>query len=487
MSKFTNRIKFIHKIKIILLPSLLILTAIWGFVSFKLLKENPDFIPLCIFIPNILISLGTLLFNLLLTLIYGGILLIIDFILYLNLVKITFEPNTISLFILILVGAFEFVIFSYYNRLQIERRSSELTIEEQQELYNVRNAEYLKNVLKNQKLKEELNRMKKLSQTATLLGTAFNSSEDIISYILKETRKILQVKRILFSMPNKDEKHFVIKNIYGYNKKYIGQHTDNLDEWLKVLKRPVYISDIEKEGRIKLKRYSNFSNARSIIASPILLKNEVYGVLRIESDKTNAFTNDDLRVLSYITDMATIVVENNFYFKEVEKLAVTDGITGLYVHRYFLTKLDIEVERYFRYNTPLSLIMLDIDNFKILNDTYGHQFGDKVLITVAQTIKSEIREVDFPARYGGDEFAIILPHTNIKGAKSLGERLFNKICSINLNLLSGNTKIKHSLTVSMGVGSFKKIYKDSKTFIDKVDKKLYKAKAKGKKRIEIIK
>lgn len=472
--------------KFILMSLLFILTVSWVLLSFIQFKKRVEIIPICLFIPNILIFLSTLLFNLSLTLIYGGVLLIIDFIFYLSLIKMAPQYNTISFLVLISVGAFEIVIFSYYNRLQIEKRSSRYAIEEQKELYNILKDEHLKNLTKNERLKSELERMKKLSHTATLLGTAFDSSDEIFTTIVKETSNILQQDKILFSLFDETHNYFVIKNTYGYGKRYIGQRTDNIDEWLTALKTPVIINNIEKESRIKLKRYSNFSNARAIIASPVMLKDKVYGVLRTESDEPEKFTNEDLRVLRYITDMASIIIENNYYFKEVEKLAITDGITELYVHRYFIEKLDMEVKRYFRHRTPLSLIMLDIDNFKILNDTYGHQFGDKVLVAVARAIKSEIREVDFPARYGGDEFVIILPHTDIKGAKIVGERLFNKICSIDLNLISENVKVKHSLTVSMSIGSFKKKYKERKTFINEIDKKLYEAKAKGKKRIEIL-
>ncbi|MBN1899096.1 MAG: sensor domain-containing diguanylate cyclase [Spirochaetes bacterium] len=464
---------------------LFLLTAIWVIMAIPL-KENFDMISLALFLPNVLLSIAVLLFNLLFCVLYGCLLFIIDIILFNFLAPSYSANNTIYILQLTTVGVYITVIFSYYTRLQFERRSSNLAIQEQHETYNMATKEYSKNLLKNQKLKEEIKRMKKLSQTSALLGTSFDSSEDIISGIVKETKDILGLDKVLFSMPNSEKKHYVITEAIGYSQKHMGQPTDNIDEWLEVLKFPVLITDIDKEGRIKLKRYSNFSNASSIIASPVLLKDKVYGILRMESDETDVFSNDDLRVASYITDMASIVVENNYYYKEVEKLAITDGITGLFVHRYFNEKMDSEIERYFRHNVPFSLIMLDVDNFKILNDTYGHPFGDKVLVSIAKTIRSAIREVDFPARYGGDEFAVILPHTTMEGSKSLGERLFERICATKLNELT-KSRIKHSLSISMSIGSFKKIYKDRSTFINKVDKKLYDAKSKGKNRIEILK
>jgi diguanylate cyclase (GGDEF)-like protein len=131
--------------------------------------------------------------------------------------------------------------------------------------------------------------------------------------------------------------------------------------------------------------------------------------------------------------------------------------------------------------------MLDIDNFKTVNDTYGHQFGDRVLETVSKIIKSSIRETDIPSRYGGDEFTIILPHTDIKGAKVVSERIFNKINSLDLSIISQSLKtIKHKLTVSISAGEFEKRYTNREKFIEEIDKKLYEAKSKGKNRIEYL-
>jgi len=228
------------------------------------------------------------------------------------------------------------------------------------------------------------------------------------------------------------------------------------------------------------------------MVAPVIVANQVYGILRVEHPEPNVFSNDDLRILDYFSDLGAIILENLYYLKRIEDLAITDGITGLYVHRYMIEKLQGEIRRYKEYNIPVSIIMLDIDNFKLFNDTYGHPFGDQVLINVSKIIKQTIRETDFPVRYGGDEFVIILPQTNLLGAKILAERLFKKIRSLKLNNLldkkrGQNKKIEIPLTISMSVGTYRKSYKSQTEFLNNVDNMLYVAKRNGKNRIEVVK
>jgi diguanylate cyclase (GGDEF)-like protein len=112
---------------------------------------------------------------------------------------------------------------------------------------------------------------------------------------------------------------------------------------------------------------------------------------------------------------------------QLELLSVTDGLTGLYNHRHFKERLTEEVRRSQRYADPVSLLMLDLDHFKQVNDKYGHPFGDVVLRGTAELLRKSIRDPDICARYGGEEFAIILPKTNIQGALALAERIFRSL------------------------------------------------------------
>ncbi len=165
-------------------------------------------------------------------------------------------------------------------------------------------------------------------------------------------------------------------------------------------------------------------------------------------------------------------------------LAFKDGLTGLYNHRYFQELMDREVNRSSRYNRPLSLILIDIDHFKQINDTFGHQRGDQVLKQIGRIIRNAIRKPDIASRYGGEEFAVVLPETDLRGASVLAERIRKCIDSSPFDLNGTKTKI----TVSLGVTTYvpgKKEMKKSK-IIDTADRALYNSKEKGRNRVSII-
>jgi diguanylate cyclase (GGDEF)-like protein len=163
--------------------------------------------------------------------------------------------------------------------------------------------------------------------------------------------------------------------------------------------------------------------------------------------------------------------------KELEETAVTDGLTQLANHRHFSERLAIEVKRARRYNSSLSLIMIDIDYFKLINDRYGHLAGDDVLKNVARIIKENVRESDIPARYGGDEFALILPETGIMQAFTVAEKLRTKVEGYVFTSQDVHQTAK--LTTSIGVAMLTPDVKEAPQLIEKADQAMYKAKQDG--------
>ena len=231
---------------------------------------------------------------------------------------------------------------------------------------------------------------------------------------------------------------------------------------------------------------------KSLICIPLISKERVLGVVNIEDlPLSEDFLVRTTTFLSILATQSAIAIENaNLY-----ELAITDGLTKLYIHRFFKQRLGEEIERSFRYNVPFVLMMMDIDNFKNLNDTYGHRVGDIVLSETAKILKNSLRAVDFVSRYGGEEFAIILPQSTIADALIPSDRIRSNIEEKVFELEDIRARITISIGLSELIPEREKIIRKNinpaliekykaKT-IDEADEALYKAKREGKNRIVV--
>ncbi len=188
------------------------------------------------------------------------------------------------------------------------------------------------------------------------------------------------------------------------------------------------------------------------------------------------FTDDDRELLRSLAAQTTLAVENVELHFQVRRQAVTDELTGLSNHGSFQDLLSAEVEQVRRYHHQVGLIMLDLDNFKSVNDTYGHQQGDVVLRHVARALRDTSRDADSPARYGGEEMALILPHTDLDGSYAIAERLRTAIESLRIPGPDGPLRV----TASLGVAASSAGDKD--LLIAQADAALYAAKREGRNR-----
>ncbi|GAB1355513.1 MAG TPA: diguanylate cyclase [Candidatus Rifleibacterium sp.] len=211
----------------------------------------------------------------------------------------------------------------------------------------------------------------------------------------------------------------------------------------------------------------------NLISVPLKIKDRVTGVINgVNKLNSEPFTEEDQRLLEALAQQAAMAVEH----ARLYELAITDGLTKLFIHRYFQARLEEEMVRAKRYHTACSLILFDIDHFKKFNDTYGHQQGDVVLIEVAKLTKQTVREtVDIPARYGGEEFAIILPETDAKGAHLVAERLRKTVEAYDF---PGQEKAL-KVTISLGVATFPDHASVKSVLIKKADMALYECKGRG--------
>lgn len=218
---------------------------------------------------------------------------------------------------------------------------------------------------------------------------------------------------------------------------------------------------------------------KSVLCIPIKYNNEIKGVCYLSNSLTSAvFTDEDIAILSNFMTQAAISIEN----AKLYTMAITDGLTSLVNHKHFKYMLDKEVERSKRYRTTFSLIMLDIDHFKRFNDTYGHQAGDEVLITLSRLIKDNFRNIDVCARYGGEEFAIILPETDILRARLCAEKL--RLAVEKSETIYDGNKLK--VTISLGVSSNIEGICKSDLMIKATDSALYKSKEDGRNMVTVV-
>jgi diguanylate cyclase (GGDEF)-like protein/PAS domain S-box-containing protein len=187
---------------------------------------------------------------------------------------------------------------------------------------------------------------------------------------------------------------------------------------------------------------------RSAVVAPLLLDQDVLGALSLEASAKSAFTADDLRVLVSFAATATAAIRNAQLHAEVQKLAITDVLTGLYNRRGFFELGRHEIERTRRFGHPLSTIWVDVDNFKHINDTYGHHIGDRVLKAVAECLRTNTRDVDILGRYGGDEFAILLPETDLLLAGNVAERLRHQVTLTSVTVDGAPVDVSVSIGVS---------------------------------------
>lgn len=233
-------------------------------------------------------------------------------------------------------------------------------------------------------------------------------------------------------------------------------------------------------GEKGLKGGEKAEHLNSFLSFPLRSHKRVIGLLSLGSTENNAFGDDVVELLNLIANEAAVVVDNTMLNDEIKRLAITDGLTKCFNHRHFQDVLANEFLRAKRYKLNFSLAIADIDHFKQINDTYGHQVGDIVLRGVANLLKKGVRDVDFVARYGGEEFAVIMPETPAQGALETAERLRRSMETCIFSGLPPGKKI----TMSLGLGTYPAIEaRDQFELIDRIDKALYQAKHEGRNRV----
>ena len=249
--------------------------------------------------------------------------------------------------------------------------------------------------------------------------------------------------------------------------------SDVFAQYVKKTGLPLIITDLSYDGRFKVSQ----SQYLSVIAVPVELNGKFWGILFGVSPKANAFGDANLRLLATLSGIISEFLNNSYFYDQLKILSVTDGLTSLYTQSFFKERLKDEMRRTKITGDSFTVAMIDIDFFKKINDTYGHQSGDLVLSRLAFILRERFRKSDFIARYGGEEFGVILMHSYFSKAEKILEEIRETVEQENFYL---NPLAKINLTVSIGFAEFNSegsLLEDE--LIKRADKALYEAKNSG--------
>lgn len=220
----------------------------------------------------------------------------------------------------------------------------------------------------------------------------------------------------------------------------------------------------------------------ALITVPLIARGALKGALNIyRIGEDAAFYEHEFELAKWFADAAALAIDNAQVKARLEHLAQTDSLTGLYNHRFFHERLRSELTRASRSHDPVAVLMFDLDDFKRVNDTYGHPQGDAVLRAVGRILEAESRAIDAPARYGGEEFVVALPETDREGAYEFGERFRERIAAEAVPLVDGGGAIR--VTASLGAATMPGAAHDVEALFAAADAALYDAKRTGKNRV----
>lgn len=338
-------------------------------------------------------------------------------------------------------------------------------------------------------MEEDKKRLEKIVDITSAISSTLDIKE-VFNIIVTKVAEATDAVRCSIMLIVKENEGYVLASHDNPGLKELRLDLSRYPEIKEVIstKCPLALNDMLNHPLMKeVREYIKGLKDMSLLVVPIVFNDEVLGTLCLRSHRKNmGFTGKEIDFCRIVANASFHALKNAKLFDKVtrekeflKEISVKDHLTALYNHNYFYTRLEEEFDRAVRYEAPLSLIMMDIDDFKRINDLYGHRVGDNVLKELAALIKRGVRKTDIVSRYGGEEFSVILPHTMLKGALDEAERMRSLIeCHTYAGL------IKEKITMSLGVASFPtKGVMNSGDLVNMADNALYKAKAGGRNRV----
>ena len=305
----------------------------------------------------------------------------------------------------------------------------------------------------------------------TFLATT--GTDEFLSEVLRIVSAVFTFDHCAILLLDKEKGELSVKAVRGYDPYVkIGLTipvSEGVTGWVAQRGESLYIPDVRKDRRY----VKGVSKGRSELALPLKVGGEILGVLDIESTEVDAFSISDIGLFKLFSTQVAIALDRSSLFERLRRQALTDGLTGLYNQRTFHQLLQQEIDRAKRSGAPLTLLLIDMDDLKGINDRHGHVTGNKAICHMARIIWDNSRRVDHVARYGGDEFAVILPGCGHEEAKVVAERLSAKFAA---------HKLRNVGQVTGSLGAVSCVPSDISTsdLVSLADKAMYLAKSRGK-------
>lgn len=386
-----------------------------------------------------------------------------------------------------LIPAIGATIFSHWFYLKEARlrQEEEIELEKITGDKNDLELEYKDKTELHKALEERIKKFTSLSEIAQTFSSTLDKKE-ILSFMVEKTMSLIGKGETCLLYLVDPEINRLRLNILKSNnpeirqERYLGKDGDVYDHWAIRQKQVLLIENTHKDFRFREEDSRHTTRpVTSLIASPLIRGERITGLLRLDSPTPNTFTANDLRLLDIISDIGSAALANARLLERTEELGKKDSLTNLYVHRYFQEELAKELHHALNTSCSLSLLMIDIDNFKSYNDLYGHTVGDLVLKKLAKVLLITSGGDAIVSRYGGEEFAVILPQAKKDDAVEKAEEIRKAVEHEPIFIRNAETHI----TISIGVKTFPQDAMLPEELIKTADDALRTAKALGKNRI----